>query len=232
MFRYTNYYIFLKYTVNKKRSYQQYCSIARALDQVGERWTLLIVRDLLGGPRRYKDLQESLYGIGSNLLAARLKDLESAGLIESIKQPPPSSVKSYQLTARGRALEPTVAALAHWGLELLATPRQKDHWQPHWNHIALKARFNPQEAAGLSATYAFEIGGYPHYAVIKDGALANFEGTAPNPDLLLKASNDNFLRVVEGELNLKEAIQSGLISVEGSGESLLRMAKVFTPKHS
>ncbi len=218
--------------MGKKRSYQQYCSIARALDQVGERWTLLIVRDLLGGPRRYKDLQESLYGIGSNLLAVRLKDLESAGLIENIKQPPPSSVKSYQLTARGRALEPTVAALAHWGLELLATPRQKDHWQPHWNHIALKARFNPQEAAGLSATYAFEIGGYPHYAVIKDGALANFEGTAPNPDLLLKASNEDFLRVVEGELNLKEAIQSGLISVEGSGGSLLRMAKVFTPKHS
>ena len=218
--------------MSKKRPYQQYCSIARALDLVGERWTLLIVRDLLGGPRRYKDLQESLYGIGSNLLAARLKDLESAGLIESIKQPPPSSVKSYQLTARGRALEPTVAALAHWGLELLATPRQKDQWQPHWNHIALKARFNPQEAAGLSATYAFEIGGYPHYAVIKDGALANFEGTAPNPDLLLKASNEDFLRVVEGELNLKEAIQSGLISVEGSGGSLLRMAKVFTPKHS
>jgi len=132
--------------------------------------------------------------------------LESAGLIERIKQPPPSSVKSYQLTARGRTLEPTVAALAHWGLELLA--------------------------AALSATYAFEIGGYPHYSVIKDGALANFEGTAPNPDLLLKASNEDFLRVVEGELNLKEAIQSGLISVEGSGGSLLRMAKVFTPKHS
>ena len=216
--------------MGKKRSYQQYCSLARALDIVGERWTLLIVRDLLGGPRRYKDLQESLDGIGSNLLAARLKDLESAGLVESIKQPPPSSVKSYQLTARGRTLEPTVASLAHWGLDLLAAPRQNDHWQPQWNHVALKARFNPQEAAGLSATYAFEIGGYPHYAVVKDGALATFEGTAPNPDLLLKASDEDFLRVVRGELNLKEAIQSGLISVEGSGESLLRMAKVFTPE--
>ena len=189
--------------MGKKRSYQQYCSLARALDIIGERWTLLIVRDLLGGPRRYKDLQESLDGIGSNLLAAR-----------------------------ARTLEPTVASLAHWGLDLLAAPRQNDHWQPQWNHVALKARFNPQEAAGLSATYAFEIGGYPHYAVVKDGALATFEGTAPNPDLLLKASDEDFLRVVEGELNLKEAIQSGLISVEGSGESLLRMAKVFTPEQS
>lgn len=85
-------------------------------------------------------------------------------------------MKSYQLTARGRALEPTVAALAHWGLELLATPRQKDHWQPQWNHIALKARFNPQEAAGLSATYAFEIGGYPHYSVIKRRCACEFRG--------------------------------------------------------
>ena len=131
--------------MGKKRSYQQYCSLARALDIIGERWTLLIVRDLLGGPRRYKDLQESLDGIGSNLLAARLKDLESAGLVENIKQPPPSSVKSYQLTARGRTLEPTVASLAHWGLDLLAAPRQNDHWQPQWNHVALKARFNPQK---------------------------------------------------------------------------------------
>ncbi len=218
--------------MGKKRSYQQYCSIARALDVVGERWTLLIVRDLLGGPRRYKDLQESLDGIGSNLLAARLKDLDSAGLIKSIKQTPPFSVKSYQLTSLGRTLEPTVVALAHWGLDLLTTPRQNDHWQPQWNHVALKARFNPQEAADLSAIYAFEISGYPHYAVVKDGALATFEGTAPNPDLLLKASDEDFLRVVQGELNLKEAIQSGILSVEGSGESLLRMAKVFTPEHS
>ena len=213
---------------NKKRSYRQYCSLARALDLIGERWTLLIVRDLLAGPRRYKDLQESLAGIGTNLLAARLKELELAGLVESISQPPPSSVKAYQLTDRGRALEPTITSLAHWGLDLLNAPRDQDHWQPQWNHVALKARFNPQEAIGLNATYAFDIGGYPHYALIKDGALTTYEGTAPHPDLLLKASDDDFLRVVEGELNLKQAIQSGVIAVEGTGESLLRMAKVFT----
>ena len=83
MFRYTNYYIFLKYTMNKKRSYQQYCSIARALDQVGERWTLLIVRDLLGGPRRYKDLQESLAGIGSNRVALAFAD-EGTPMVASL----------------------------------------------------------------------------------------------------------------------------------------------------
>jgi DNA-binding HxlR family transcriptional regulator/putative sterol carrier protein len=213
--------------MTKKRSYHQYCSLARALDLVGERWTLLIVRDLLGGPRRYKDLQQSLSGIGTNLLANRLKELERAGLVESVAQPPPSSVKSYQLTPRGRALEPTVLSLAHWGLEFLANPRAEDHWQPQWNHVALKARFNAIEANDIDATYAFEIGGYPHYAVIRDGIVETYEGTAPNPDLVLKASNEDFLRIVEGELNIKEAVQSG--AVTGSGEALLRMAKIFTP---
>jgi len=215
--------------MNKKRSYQQYCSVARALDLVGERWTLLIMRDLLGGPRRYKDLLQSLDGIGTNLLATRLKELKQSGLVENVSQPPPSSMKSYQLTADGRTLEPTIVSLAHWGLSLLDTPRRNDHWLPQWNHVTLKARFNPHQAIGLNATYAFEIGGYPHYAAIRDGKLATFEGITPNPDLLLKASNENFLRVLEGQLNLKEAIQAGLISLEGSGESMLQMVKVFTP---
>lgn len=197
-------------------------------ERLAEGYSQVEGRDLLGGPRRYKDLQKSLNGIGTNLLATRLKELEQAGLIEIVAQPPPSSVQSYQLTSRGRTLEPTVTGLAHWGLSLLDAPRDHDHWQPQWNHVALKARFNPQEAKGLHATYAFEIGGYPHYAVVKDGALATYEGTAPDPDLVVRASNENFLRVVEGELNLKEAIQRGVISVEGTGEVLLQMARVFT----
>ena len=95
--------------------------------------------------------------------------------------------------------------------------------------MALKARFNAIEAKDIDATYAFEIGGYPHYAVIRDGIVETYEGTAPNPDLVLKASNEDFLRIVEGELNIKAAVQSGGVSVTGSGEALLRMAKIFTP---
>lgn len=213
----------------KKRNYQQYCSLARALDLVGERWTLLIIRDLLGGPRRYKDLQDSLDGIGTNLLANRLKELEANGLVEATQLAPPSSTRAYQLTARGRTLENAVVALAHWGLPLLEAPRHDDHWRPHWNHVALKARFNAIAAQDISETYAFEIGGYPHYVTIKDGRVETREGLPPHADLHLRTDSETFASIVEGQISLKDAMSRGLLQVEGTGETLVRMAKVFTP---
>ena len=213
----------------KKRNYQQYCSLARALDLVGERWTLLIIRDLLAGPRRYKDLQDSLDGIGTNLLASRLKELEANDLIESTTLAPHSSARAYQLTARGRALEQSVVALAQWGLPLLDAPRDDGHWRPHWNHIALKARFNEVAARDIDETYALEIGGYPHYVSVRDGRIETREGVPPHADLVLRADSETFVSIVEGKLNLKDAIAQGLMQMEGSGETLVRMAKVFTP---
>lgn len=214
----------------KKRNYQQYCSLARALDLVGERWTLLIIRDLLAGPRRYKDLQDSLDGIGTNLLANRLKELETHGLIESTRLAPPSSTRAYQLTARGRALEESVVSLAEWGMPLLENPRSNDHWRPHWNHVALKARFNAEAARDIDEIYAFEIGLYPHYVIVKGGQVETREGVPPRADLYLRSDDETFVSIVEGNLNLKDAIAQGLMQVEGSGETLVRMAKVFTPE--
>ena len=214
--------------MSDKRAYRHYCPLARALDLLGERWTLLIIRDLLSGPRRYKDLQQSLRGIGTNLLARRLRELQRDAVVEQVAQPPPRAVRSYQLTERGRALEGAITALAKWGLPLLEIPRAQDQWEPQWNPLALRARFNSREADGISATYAFEIGGYPHCAVIREGALHIYEGILPDPDLLIRASSDDFLRVIEGELNFKEAMQQGMIEVEGAGEALLQMARLFT----
>ncbi len=216
----------------KKRNYQQYCSLARALDLVGERWTLLIIRDLLGGPRRYKDLQDSLEGIGTNLLANRLKELEANGFVETTTLAAPHSARAYQLTRRGRSLEQTIIALAQWGLPLLENPRNDDHWRPHWNHVALKARFNAIAAQGIDATYAFEIGGYPHYVGVRDGCIETREGMPPHADLLLRTDSETFTSIVEGQLTLKDAIAQGLLQVEGSGETLVRMAKIFTPTPS
>src|SRR5712691_3728539 len=98
-----------------RRSYNQYCALARALDVVGERWTLLLVRELLLGPRRYKDLLDGLPGIGTNLLADRLKHLEDAGMIRRVVLPPPAGSAVYELTELGRRLEPAVFELGRWG---------------------------------------------------------------------------------------------------------------------
>src|SRR3954466_9029782 len=101
--------------MTKRRSYDQFCSVARALDRVGERWTLLIVRNLLLGPRRYSDLLRELPGITTNLLAKRLQELESLGILERVSLPPPAATEAYALTLQGEALEPVVMELGRWG---------------------------------------------------------------------------------------------------------------------
>src|SRR3954451_13767324 len=124
-----------------KRSYNQYCAMARALDALGERWTLLVIRELLSGPKRFKDLLEGLPGIGTNLLAARLKNLESEGLLCRVTLPPPAGSTVYELTERGREIEPVLIGLARWGLGLLGAPRPSDVFRPVWAVQAMKATF-------------------------------------------------------------------------------------------
>src|ERR687893_871518 len=112
--------------VVSRRTYYQYCAVARALDVVGERWTLLLVRELLTGPKRFKDLSEGLSGIGTTLLTARLKALEGNGILRRTTLPPPAGSKVYELTELGRSLEPVVIALSRWGLKLLDAPRREE----------------------------------------------------------------------------------------------------------
>lgn len=115
-----------------RRSYDQYCPVARALDVVGERWALLIVRELLVGPRRYTDLHADLPGVSTDVLASRLKDMEREGLITRRRLPPPGAAYVYELTDRGRDLLPVLTALAEWGAPALGEPRPTDAVRAHW----------------------------------------------------------------------------------------------------
>lgn len=115
-----------------RRSYDQYCAVARALDAVGERWSLLIVRELLAGPRRYTDLHADLPGVSTDILATRLKQLEGEGVVERRKLERPANAVVYQLTERGLTLRPVVDALGGWGLEALGEPRPTDAVREHW----------------------------------------------------------------------------------------------------
>lgn len=122
-----------------RRSYAQYCAVARGLDVIGERWTLLIVRELAFGPRRYTDLHADLPGISTDVLAARLKELEADGVVERRTFAPAAPVRVYDLTDRGRLLVPVVTALAEWGSPLLAAHQETDAVRHHWYLLPLAA---------------------------------------------------------------------------------------------
>lgn len=115
-----------------RRSYDQYCPVARALDVVGERWALLIVRELLAGSRRYTDLHADLPGVSTDVLASRLKDMEREGLVTRRRLPPPGAAYVYELTDRGRDLRPVLTTLATWGAPALGEPRPTDAVRVHW----------------------------------------------------------------------------------------------------
>jgi DNA-binding HxlR family transcriptional regulator len=120
-----------------RRSYDQYCSAARALDVVGDRWTLLIVRELLAGPRRYTDLHADLPGVSTDVLASRLRDMERDGLATRRRLPPPGAAYVYELTSRGRELLPVLQALGAWGQAALGERRPTDAVRAHWFALPL-----------------------------------------------------------------------------------------------
>lgn len=210
-----------------KRSYNQYCAIARALDIVGERWTLLVVRELLTGPKRFKDLLEGLPGIGTNLLTTRLKDLERYGVVRRTTLPPPAASKVYELTELGRSLEPVIAALSRWGLEFLDTPDREDDLRPAWAVVAMRSALKQEAARGLQETYEFRIDKEAFHLRIKDGEVEALQGPAVDPELVVRGSTQAFLALVAGQLEPAEALESGEIRIEGEQETLARCLEIF-----
>jgi DNA-binding HxlR family transcriptional regulator len=210
-----------------RRSYRQYCAMARALDVVGERWTLLIVRELLTGPKRFKDLLEGLPSIGTNLLAARLKELESEGLLRRTKLPPPAGSAVYELTERGRDLEPALMGLARWGLGLLDEPRVGEAFKPVWAVQAIKAASRPEAARWVRETYEFRVGEDVFHVRVDDGVSEPQYGPAFEPDLVVRTDPDTFLSLVSDRLEPTDAMEMGRLDVEGAPDALARLAEIF-----
>lgn len=211
-----------------KRSYNQYCGVARALDVVGERWTLLLVRDLSTGPKRYTDLLEGLGGIGTNLLAARLKDLEAQGIVCRTTLPPPAGSSVYELSELGRSLEPVIVALCRWGLHFLDAPRREVESRPGWAIIALQASLECEATSSIRETYEFRIDGEVfHVRVVEEGRVESRQGQAVDPDLTMTGDAQTFIAVAAGRLPVLEAVDSGIIRVEGTQNILERCARMI-----
>ncbi len=209
-----------------KRNYNQNCSLAYTLDAIGERWTLLLIRELLTGPKRFTDLLKNLPGIGTNLLAARLKELEEVGVLQRKTLPPPAASAVYDLTDLGCELQPALVELVRWGNKLPRSPRGTEYFRPGWAILAMHAAFEPDAAKGIKETYEFRIGDEVFYARINDGAIETGQGHAGNPDLVIVADPQTWLDLTS-KLPLAQAIASDAVHVEGDLDAVERLAQVF-----
>ena len=206
------------------REYGQYGGVTQALELVGERWSLLIVRDLLVGPRRYGELAAGLPRIPTNILAARLKELQAAGVI---RRAPRSRIIIYELTSYGRELEPVVLALGAWGFKALGDPRAEQIITPDSMTIDLRSAFRPEVAVTFPATaYAARLGAAELLIRVDGSSLHVARGDGP-ADLAFAAGAD-IRRLISGELTPDRAIATGVVEVlNGRGALLDRFVSTF-----
>ncbi|MGW4546371.1 winged helix-turn-helix transcriptional regulator [Streptomyces violaceorubidus] len=205
-----------------RRSYDQYCSAARALDAVGDRWTLLIVRELLAGPRRYTDLHADLPGVSTDVLASRLKDMEREGLTTRRRLPRPGAAYVYELTARGRDLLPVLEALGAWGAEELGERRPTDAVRAHWFALPLLRALREAGTGEGLVEVRLEEGDFHLYASAPEEGTAQGpvygEGAAPGePDARLVLDAATCVALGRGEIGLREAVRAGRVEVTGDG---------------
>lgn len=203
----------------KKRIYNQYCAIARALDIVGERWTLLLIRELLTGPKRFTDLLDHLPTMGTNLLSRRLKELEEEGLASKKKLPPPASSIVYTLTPRGEELEPVLESLAQWGRPLLGSPRENDRLAKGWLMLAMKKSFRPEAAAGVDEVHEYHVDADVFQVRIQNQQIEIRQGQPWTPGMTLTTDSNALMQVVAGELSAATAVQEGLFNIEGDTDA-------------
>jgi len=205
------------------KSYREYCAVAQALDVVGERWTLLIVRELLiQGPSRYTDLRNGLPGIATNLLAERLREMEQAGLIRREEAHPPVATTLFHLTERGRELKPVVDALGRWGGPLVSRPIGDDEFRSHWLVLPIEAHLTDNTPERPPITIELRTGDEAMLVETIDGRVRARPGKADHPNAVLTGTGSEVIGLLTGRLDLAEAMRRGL-QVEGDREVIDRV---------
>jgi DNA-binding HxlR family transcriptional regulator len=207
--------------------------MAKALDVVGERWTLLIVRELLAqGPCRYTDLRNGLPGIATNLLSDRLRELEDAGLIRREAAPPPVATTLFHLTESGEDLEPVLDALGRWGARFMSASRDDDAFRSHWFAFPVSRFLHDRDPGGPTLSIELRTTGTPAVIEVSDGSVHTRVGTATEPDLVLSGPPHLIMGVLSGHFAASEARGAGL-EVIGDLAALERLqpvkAAVSTP---
>jgi DNA-binding HxlR family transcriptional regulator len=208
------------------RTYDDGCAAAHALDLVGERWALLVVRELLLGPKRFTDLKSGLPHASPNVLAQRLRDLEAAGVVRRGKLPPPAASRIYELTAWGRDLEPVIIALGRWGVRSPTKPPDAELGVDSLI-LSFRTMFDPDRAEGLDALYEFRLGEDRFRAEVAEGRLEIARGTAEQPDATVEAEAGTLAALVYDELELDDTLSSGDLGIEGDRALVERFLALF-----
>jgi DNA-binding HxlR family transcriptional regulator/putative sterol carrier protein len=211
--------------------YKQYCALARALDVVGDRWTLLIIRELRPGPRRFTDLVDGLPGISRKLLTERLRDLERDGLIARSDLPPPAARQVYELTEDGRDLATAMAPLIAWGSRRIGERGPGETFRARWPAVAMVGLADREAAQGVSDIYQFVVDESAFHFIVDDGSIELRDGRTEDPSVVWMTDEETWTDIVSGKTTTSAATAAGALTIAGDGQAVRRLRKIFSRDH-
>jgi DNA-binding HxlR family transcriptional regulator/putative sterol carrier protein len=208
--------------------YQQYCALARALDVAGDRWTLLIVRELAPGPRRFTDLVDGLPGISRKLLTERLRALERDGIVARQELPPPAARQVYELTDDGRDLAHAMAPLIAWGARRLGERNPTESFRARWPAVGMAGLADREAAKGVRESYQYVVGRSAFHFTVDDGSIRLHDGWAQDPAVVLTTDEETWADIASGKIRFSSATATGALSVAGEPQAVQRLRKIFS----
>jgi DNA-binding HxlR family transcriptional regulator/putative sterol carrier protein len=213
-----------------RHRYQQYCALARTLDVAGDRWTLLIVRELTPGPRRFTDLLDGLPGVSRNLLTERLRALERDGIIARQELPPPAARQVYELTDDGRDLATAMAPLIAWGARRIGDRKPGETFRARWPAVAMAGLADREAAKGVSETYQYLVGDSAFRFTVDDGSIELHDGRAGNPAVTWTTDEETWADIASGKITASSAAVTGALTIAGDPQAAKRLRKIFSRK--
>jgi len=210
--------------------YHQYCALARALDVAGDRWTLLIVRELTPGPRRFTDLIDGLPGIGRNLLTERLRALERDGIVARGELPPPAARQVYELTDDGRDLAAAMAPLIAWGAMRIGDRKPGETFRARWPAVAMAGLADREAAKGISGTYQFLVGDSAFHFKVDDGSIELHDGRVRAPAVVVSTDEETWAELASGKIRFSSAAATGALTATGDRQAVKRFREIFSRK--
>ena len=212
--------------MGKRRSYGEACAAAHALDIVGERWALLVVRELLLGPKRFTDLRAGILHASPNVLAQRLRELEQAGVVRRRRLPPPAASRVYELTEWGKGLEPVIIELGRWATHSPELPRDAE-MSVDSHVLAMRTLFDAEAAAGFEARFELRLGEDRFRAELADGRFEIDRGCAERPDATIETDPGTLAGLLWEGRDLRQAQQAGAVTIGGDEQAVARYLRLF-----
>jgi DNA-binding HxlR family transcriptional regulator len=211
-----------------RHRYQQYCALARTLDVAGDRWTLLIVRELAPGARRFTDLLDGLPAVSRNLLTERLRTLEREGLVARRELAPPAARQVYELTDDGRDLAHAMAPLIAWGARRIGDRQAGESFRARWPAVAMAGLADREAAKGVSETYQYVVDDSAFYFTVDDGSIELHDGRAEDPSVVVTTDVQTWADIASGKTVASSAAATGALTVTGDPRAVKRLGKIFS----